>query len=508
MHDKRSSGRSRCIIVSGLPLIPLLLPLVVDPVTGATTEAAKAVVRWLGVGALAVAALVARAAWRSPACAGVLLSSAPLLAAAMSTALVLDPMRSLVGSSYWRGGFLTLAAGVALCVLATRTLHAGELVDRLFRAVTAGSVPVAVYALMQLARLDPIPWGGLESARPSSTLGSPVILGNYLAMALPIAVAQLVTRRGGRERYVGAMVIALQVAALLSTATRGAWIAAGAALAVLVVGRIGARRGWPILLGVAAVVLVATVFLRPERGQATAFRLDLWRDALSLLADRPILGHGPEGFALAFPAYESDRLRQHRAGVIDHAHNLWLDLAADVGLVGVALWTALVALVLRRGVRAIERARAVAASQGGDAAMRRGDVRENWLVSAALLASLIAYLVAHTSTFPTIVPTSLFWLLAGATLRLTSEGEDRRAATSAFGRLVGIRQTSSTPMAADLGASTASSVYPQDCEQFGDHEPQAGRNVAELHAVGVPEHQWRDARAEDLDRLRARDEEQ
>jgi O-antigen ligase len=62
-------------------------------------------------------------------------------------------------------------------------------------------------------------------------------------------------------------------------------------------------------------------------------RISIWRDALQLVRDYPLTGAGLGTFGLAFRHYQTTAVNFY----VDHAHNDYLEFAADTGLLGVAL---------------------------------------------------------------------------------------------------------------------------------------------------------------------------
>jgi len=74
--------------------------------------------------------------------------------------------------------------------------------------------------------------------------------------------------------------------------------------------------------------------LPPPREESLAQRLQVPRLSLALVADKPWLGHGGGTYYTAFPPYKQAGLPWHW----DHAHNDYVQVAADMGLVGLALW--------------------------------------------------------------------------------------------------------------------------------------------------------------------------
>jgi O-antigen ligase len=65
-------------------------------------------------------------------------------------------------------------------------------------------------------------------------------------------------------------------------------------------------------------------------------RLDIWRSALAMVRDRPLLGYGPDGFLYAYsPRYVAPAAWAERFTA--HAHNLFLDFWVRLGIIGGAL---------------------------------------------------------------------------------------------------------------------------------------------------------------------------
>lgn len=62
-------------------------------------------------------------------------------------------------------------------------------------------------------------------------------------------------------------------------------------------------------------------------------RLDMWQGTLRMIFDRPVSGWGPGAYQFAFPPYQSESMAKY---LIDHAHNDYLELAAETGLSGLA----------------------------------------------------------------------------------------------------------------------------------------------------------------------------
>jgi O-antigen ligase len=62
-------------------------------------------------------------------------------------------------------------------------------------------------------------------------------------------------------------------------------------------------------------------------------RIAIWKDALPLVRNHPLVGTGLGTFGMVFRHYQTERVGNY----VDHAHNDYLELASDTGLIGAAL---------------------------------------------------------------------------------------------------------------------------------------------------------------------------
>lgn len=109
----------------------------------------------------------------------------------VSTVISVHPRISFMGS-YQRGqgAYLTFCLIVISLLVATH-LRTRDQFGRLLTAVALGSLPVTIYAVVQHAGVDPLPWGVAEPV-VVSTLGNSNFLAAYLIMAIPLTLAWLI----------------------------------------------------------------------------------------------------------------------------------------------------------------------------------------------------------------------------------------------------------------------------------------------------------------------------
>jgi len=425
VHSNRLSRACDQVVEGGWILIALALPLFFNVYSSRTFEPDKvALFRSLVVamaGAWLIGGLVGRTARPRP---SPLLLLALALAAAwlLATATSLSPRISLWGSYEWRQGSYTLLCYLALFGLTASGLRSPDRSDRLLTAILFTSLPVSLYGILQVAGLDLLPWQAGPDSRAVSTLGHPNFLGAYLVMVIPLAAVRLLAAesRAGKLAYGG--LLAVQGLCLLLTFSRSSWLAAlGSGLLFLFM--LAWIRGRTRLFWRAAAVaallaggVAALAYADPGgvvsyspfeplhsmlRGKSAAARIRLleWQAMPSLIAARPLLGYGPDTFPLAFSRVYPSELAVYggpdAAG--DHAHNLILDLSVDAGLVGAALYLAVIAAVVIRGLVALRRA----ADPGRQ------------MLLAGLISAVAAYLLQHQLSFVTVTPAALLWLYLG-----------------------------------------------------------------------------------------------
>jgi O-antigen ligase len=257
-----------------------------------------------------------------------------------------------------------------------------------------GRVAIAFIAGCSVAAIETLYQAWTHSLpRPDGNLGQPNLLGALMAMAIPLALNQALraTRPASRGWWAAAVVCA---AALAVSTSRSGWL--GALAGVCVFAFFAARpRRLPPLAAVAALVLaaaIALVLLSPLRSlneDPPKFRLGVWRDSISVIAERPILGWGEDTMGLTFGRHQS--ADWGHGSNIDRAHSMPLDLAATQGVAGVAMCTWLFS------------------------AWWFGMWRRRQLAGIPGLAGAAAgYLASVLLNFDWAPATSAFWLLAGA----------------------------------------------------------------------------------------------
>ncbi len=241
------------------------------------------------------------------------------------------------------------------------------------------SIPLILLALAQVANWFPewiaVRQSGIDvpfvPPRPPSSLGNPNALGIVLAMLLPLGVVRARWSVRALDRRLWVIWVALALVVLYLTASRGAWLGAAGALSVQgwmtlrQAGRFRIAAWWAdrsprtriglasvglVVIGVLLVVLVfsRSVFDTPRR--ASSERLDIYRVALETFEKHPLTGSGPFTFGLIWLDNRSVPPDQPHT----HAHDLILNVAAEMGLPGLVALTVTLLLMARGWRRALQ----------------------------------------------------------------------------------------------------------------------------------------------------------
>jgi O-antigen ligase len=183
-------------------------------------------------------------------------------------------------------------------------------------------------------------------------------LAGVLSLALLATLPRLLL--GGPElRRLAAPWLAM-LAALVVTYTRGAWI--GFAAGVITVTATVRRARWVLpagLLLLAGGALLAPYELRhrflsmadPEEAGVRE-RVYMWRSALAMWRERPLLGIGPGGVKREYPAHARPEAVKKRTS---HVHSTPLQILVERGVLGLAAWLAIWAAFFTRCVGLLRR---------------------------------------------------------------------------------------------------------------------------------------------------------
>jgi len=249
-----------------------------------------------------------------------------------------DIWYSIVGT--WLNPFDAFVAVALYAALVIGVARLGPEPEEAAEAFAWVGIPVCLYAIWQylFPAVDPLrPVAGALD-RSISTQGGPVYLGAVLAM---LAVVGAALARWGRR--IGWVTLALALAGVWASGTRGALLGAlaGAAVYLPLRGR---------LVAGAAGILLLAAHPRAISVVSDVARLEIWKSAIAIWSDSPWVGTGPGTFPMVFRQYITPAfVAAHGSATVSqgHAHNEILQVLATSGLVGLAGWVLVAAALWR-----------------------------------------------------------------------------------------------------------------------------------------------------------------
>ena len=223
-------------------------------------------------------------------------------------------------------------------------------------AVSLSAIPVCAFGLWQAASRIPTAPGWVDSVyfpqlttRVFSVFESPIILGQFLAVSIPVTM-YLWLRSHGWERLWLWMFMGMNFLTLVLTYTRGSWVAVLISVTLL----LSWWRRWALvvlilLVAVAPLILPEIVVERfltafdLEYG-TNRYRMVIWGSVLEMIRDHPWTGIGPG--PVTFDHVYTDYMIPGTRSL--HAHNLYLQVALETGILGLMtlMWFGLAVLRL------------------------------------------------------------------------------------------------------------------------------------------------------------------
>jgi len=337
-------------------------------------------------GFLCVAALAFVLRWRVSLTRAQLLVVGALGALAVWTAL---------SASWSPAADASLLEAQRTLVYVTLALAAAAVAGSLLEGTLAALGLVCAYAVGQrLVRGPPDPPDPFEGTLLQEPLGYANALGGLAAIGLAIAIVRAVS---GHRRLPHGLLACLFAVTLILTGSRGGWLAAfvgtGVALA-LCFGRSLLARA--LAAGAAAVLALALSLsagsLVDDFASRGGERPWYWHVAWAEVADAPLVGKGAGTFELAWLE------RQPIPASVHDAHSLYLELLAELGIVGLALLGLALAPPLLAGFRG----GSAAAAGGYVAFLAHAGLDWDWEFPAVTGAGLLcgaALLVRENASF-------------------------------------------------------------------------------------------------------------
>lgn len=249
--------------------------------------------------------------------------------------------------------------------------------------------------------------------------------GGYLVLFIPFSIIfALRTSLAFWQKLCLGFVSLASLLCVVITWTRGAYVAVAAGILFLGLLMLFMHKNNKRLMFVPLIVflvlIVVTVNLtldakksvaHLDRDNTAAWRVGVWVDTVKMIKHKPIFGHGMNTFMEKFQEYRSRPIHEEWAEEFEptYAHNCYLQITAEAGLVGIITFLLILIQLLVFSVKSCRRV--------FDAGMAHHD---DVYVAIGLLSGIFAFLV-HSGLDTNLYSLKLsayFWLIVGVFVAL------------------------------------------------------------------------------------------
>lgn len=319
-----------------------------------------------------------------------------------SSALAVEPARAAAATA---GMLLSIVFGLVYALLLEQ-VQPGWYRAYLWPAVVAGAGHIA-WVFWEASQLESL-WYRVE------TIGGPNGTGTLMLLAVVLALPWFAACRDGR-RWLGIPYTVAAVAAMLLTQSRGTWLAVAAFGICLLMplwrDPVSRRYAVVAVLCAALVLALGFAFIPGATDRLQRFldlsdegRVSVYEIAWDMFLDNFWFGVGPANFGNHWEEYNRGRSAED----VGFPHNTWLQVLTETGVVGGALFAALVFYVLLGVWR-----------------LRDTDDWVVWILASGIVAILVRDQV-DTAIFSINVG-FVFWWLAGTVLAFQQRAGRGRA---------------------------------------------------------------------------------
>ena len=279
---------------------------------------------------------------------------------------------------------------------------------------------------------------GSISARANAFFGNPNMLGAYLVIVFPFALAQTKSTKNGLIKALYSIGALAMAGCIVLTWSRGAWLGLIVALVVyLLVSDF--RSIWLVILGGASFV-PAVIYLAPQTvserlistvtmaDSSIQYRLNIWEGVLDMIGDYfwTGIGVGENAFKNVYSGYAVSGTE-----TVMHSHSLFLQIIVELGIIGLAVFLLVMLMFSQKCFAGVKE--------------RRRGSKSRLMISAgyasvcgALVAGITDHIFYNYRVF------LVFWIFVGLTVALTKINEKEKSKVSEA------RKVNSSSRSADL----------------------------------------------------------
>lgn len=330
-------------------------------------------------------------------------------------------------------------SGPLLYFIVVNNIYDKLQINRILNAILIVGGLFGIYGILQYNGIDFSFWiGNYGRGKVFGLFGNTGYFAEYLILPLPIAMALFFVSKNKIKKTLLLIGILAITGALLATLTRGPYLAAGISFIFMIIlflisrGKNFLKENKKMFIFILlAIVLINILFVIPnplnkpgtiiykikERssinqivtGSSLRRRIAIWKFTGTIIKDYPLLGSGIGTFKYNSLRYQARFFNQgenrslYPYGIADKAHNEYLQLGAELGIIGLGIFIWLIISYFNYGLKALKRAKDNYYKQG---------------IIIGLMGCIVAFLVDSLFWFPMHLPATivLFWLVLGLTM--------------------------------------------------------------------------------------------
>jgi len=334
--------------------------------------------------------------------------------------------------------FPLFLAGPLLYFIVVNNVLDEKQINRIINAILIMGGLFAIYGILQYNGIDFTFWiGNYGRGRVFGLFGNAGYFAGYLMFPLPIAIALFFVCKNKVKKILLLIGVLAMSGALLATLTRGSYLALGISSIIMFLLFLSSHRNFFVkenkkIFIIILIAIIITTFLfvipNPLNKQGTVIskiksrisitqlskdssikrREAIWGFSTLMIKDHLLLGSGLGTFKYNTLKYQAKFFDQgqNRAlypyGVADKAHNEYLQLGAELGIIGLGIFLWMIISYFNYGIKKLK---------GKEDKYKLGIV-------IGLMGSIVAFLVDGLFWFPLRLPTNtaLFWLILGLTI--------------------------------------------------------------------------------------------
>ncbi|MDF2634765.1 MAG: hypothetical protein K0R78_1639 [Pelosinus sp.] len=254
---------------------------------------------------------------------------------------------------------------ILIYYLVVNNIRSSTQVKRLIWSMLTSAVVVSLYGFYQYffgANVSALEWVDGEQfpdlkMRVFSTLENPNLLAGFLVTMMAIASGLGYKSGEIKSKWIYSALVILFGGCLILTYSRGAWLSVLAIVAMY--GILCNRKIFWLLLFLPVIAFFAhdallerLMSIMNPTDTSSTLRIALWESTIAMIINKPFLGIGWGAYWMVYPDY--DFFINNANTKIFHAHNMYLNIAAEIGIPGLITFLAMMYGHLRLALASIK----------------------------------------------------------------------------------------------------------------------------------------------------------